>query len=117
VPTPSEIAVHSPSETAAPTPSETARATATPKRAIRRSHARAHAATEATATGFLSVESDPWGAVYVDGKRIADQTPAYRVVLQAGRHRVSVRNPERGHSPVRSVEVRAGENSVVGFEW
>jgi hypothetical protein len=64
------------------------------------------------------VNAEPWGAVFVDGKRVAGQTPAYRLAVAAGRHQVSVFNPERGKSsPVRSVEVRGGETSSVGFAW
>ena len=68
--------------------------------------------------GYLTVNADPWGAVYVDGERVAEQTPIYRLATSAGRHRVEVINPEsRRHSPARVVEVPAGQNVVVGLRW
>jgi hypothetical protein len=68
--------------------------------------------------GFVTVSADPWGAVFVDGKRIADQTPVYRYQVAAGRHKVSVYNPERkATSPTRVVVVKPGETATVGFEW
>ena len=68
--------------------------------------------------GYLSVNAEPWGTVLVDGKKIADQTPAYRLPLAVGNHRVTVYNPDR-HSSARpkTVDVRPGQNLVVGFEW
>jgi hypothetical protein len=72
----------------------------------------------AAAVGYLTVNAEPWGAVFVDGKRVAGQTPVYRLAVPAGRHRVSVFNPERrASSPARTVEVHAGETSAVGFDW
>jgi serine/threonine-protein kinase len=68
--------------------------------------------------GYLTVNAAPWGAVLVDGKKIAEQTPAYRLPIAVGPHRVTVYNPERrDQAPVRAVDVRAGEVSVVGFKW
>jgi serine/threonine-protein kinase len=71
-----------------------------------------------TEVGFLTVNADPWGAVYVDGKRLAEATPAYRVAVAAGTHRVTVQSPERkARAPERVVEIRAGELSKIGFKW
>jgi serine/threonine protein kinase len=59
-------------------------------------------------TGTLIVGSQPWAAVFVDGRRRAESTPA-TLVLPAGRHRVRLRNPDSGLEASRAVEVRAGE--------
>jgi serine/threonine-protein kinase len=74
---------------------------------------------EAPATpGLITVTAQPWGIVYVDGKRVADGTPAYRVPIAAGVHDVWVENPELGRkSPVRRVQVDADHTSAVGFRW
>jgi serine/threonine-protein kinase len=75
-------------------------------------------ATTAQATGFLTVSAYPWGAVLVDGKRIASQTPVYRAPVSVGRHVVTVVNPDRNaEAPPRTVDVRPGETTTLGFEW
>jgi hypothetical protein len=79
---------------------------------------RAPAPSTPTDLGYLTVNADPWGAVYVDGKRLADATPAYRVPVAAGTHRVTVQSADRKvRAPERVVEIRAGELSKVGFKW
>ena len=70
-----------------------------------------------TEMGYLTVSSEPWGAVYVDGRRFAEMTPLYRAPLSAGAHRVSVYSPDkRAYTPAQSVMIRAGENRVIGFK-
>jgi hypothetical protein len=66
--------------------------------------------------GFLTVSSTPWGAVFVDGKQVADETPLYRMPLPPGEHQVAVRfaNSQRS-SPPRRVRVAAGAVATVGF--
>jgi serine/threonine-protein kinase len=68
--------------------------------------------------GYLTVNASPWGEVLVDGRQIAAQTPAYRIPVTAGPHRVTVYNPERkAQAPLREIDVQVGEVSVVGFKW
>ncbi|MFH0900360.1 MAG: PEGA domain-containing protein, partial [Pseudomonadota bacterium] len=76
------------------------------------------AARPATENGFLTVNSVPWGAVYVDGKRIANETPLYRLPISAGTHRVTVFDPTRQvHSQPRQVVIKAGRTSEVAFRF
>ena len=75
-------------------------------------------ADDGTKMGYLTVHSEPWGAVYVDGRRFGDQTPLYRAPIAAGKRRVAVYNPVRkAFSPPREVVIRAGEQQVIGIEW
>jgi hypothetical protein len=71
-----------------------------------------------TEMGYLTINIEPWGVVYVDGRRFADSPPVYRAPIGVGPHRVKVYSTERkAFSPERKVDVHAGENRVVGFEW
>jgi hypothetical protein len=68
--------------------------------------------------GYMTVTSTPWGAVFVDGRRVSDWTPAYRVAVAAGTHTVTVFSPKRGsYSPPKKVVVRPAELATLGFEW
>jgi hypothetical protein len=68
--------------------------------------------------GYLTVHAEPWGALLVDGRPFANQTPVYRAPIAAGHHRVAVVNPEtHRHSPEQTINVEAGSTRVVGFEW
>jgi serine/threonine protein kinase len=71
-----------------------------------------------TEMGYLTVNSEPWGMVYVDGRRISELTPLYRAPLAAGAHRVTVYSPDkRAYSSPQAVVIRPGENRVLGFRW
>jgi hypothetical protein len=68
------------------------------------------------APGHLTVTAATWGAVYVDGKQVAAQTPLYRYALPAGRHTVKLFQPSTGrYSRARPVEVKAGQLATVTF--
>jgi hypothetical protein len=68
------------------------------------------------AVGYLSVDSTPWGQVFVDGHRIASETPIYRVAIPAGPHRVSVLDPSTKHfSAEKRIVIVPGQNGVLGF--
>lgn len=60
-----------------------------------------------TKTGWLSVNSDPWANVVIDGKALGN-TPLLRQRLPVGRHRVTLINPGRKLRAVRTVTIRAG---------
>jgi serine/threonine protein kinase len=88
----------------------------------RRSHARRRSTTRKTARplaepAFLTVSADPWGKVYVDGKRVAEETPLYRYRLSPGRHVVRVFYPSKGlFSDPRPLVLRPGETRTLGFK-
>ena len=63
---------------------------------LRRPRARPH--------GLLSVNSEPWSIVYVDGARVRN-TPLVRHSLVAGTHRVRLYNPVRKLSAERTVRI------------
>ena len=77
----------------------------------------AHAAPRVKADpGYISINSTPWGALYVDGRRVADETPVYRLPLAPGPHRISVLFGDRNSSPVQRVIVHSGQTRTLGFE-
>jgi hypothetical protein len=47
-------------------------------------------------TGRLSLNSVPWGRVWIDGRDTGKTTPLYNYELPAGRHRVTVHSPNGG---------------------
>jgi len=119
---PATLPVGSTQPAAAVAPAPTAAAAAAPRDPRRtpaeRAARRPRGAPGPGAGGYLTVNSYPWGAVYVDGQRVASSTPMYRRPLAAGRHRVSVYNPDRkASSPTRTVVVRPGETTTAGFDW
>jgi serine/threonine protein kinase len=116
-PTPTPTPAPEPAPVAASTPSA-----APPTTAVRvKSQLPKKAATKAApaaAIGFLEIDSAPWGAVYVDGKKVWDRTPVTRLPTPVGPHRVTIYSPERGtHSPPQSVRVQEGKVRVLGFLW
>jgi hypothetical protein len=59
--------------------------------------------------GYLSVNSNPWCAVHVDGKAMGN-TPLVRVKVKAGHHTVLMENRDQGKRRKRSFHVRPGEH-------
>jgi hypothetical protein len=41
----------------------------------------------------LKLDSQPWGDIYIDGRSIGRQTPAFDLKLPEGRHEVKLVNP------------------------
>ncbi|HVO31201.1 MAG TPA: hypothetical protein VMV18_10705, partial [bacterium] len=44
------------------------------------------------ATGLVKLDSDPWGEIFVDGKDIGRQTPAFDLRLPEGKHEIRLVN-------------------------
>ncbi len=66
--------------------------------------------------GYLGVSSSPRGVVYVDGSSTGRRTPARRIELEPGRHRVQVfYEEEETMSETKHVLVRSGVNTNVFF--
>jgi serine/threonine protein kinase len=107
------IATAPPIQTAPPAPGAHART-----RAPRPAAPRVKDAVEVTGTGFLTVDSEPWGMVYVDGRRFSDVTPIYRQAIAAGTHQITVFSPDKhSYSTPKTVTLRPGESRVLGFKW
>jgi hypothetical protein len=67
-------------------------------------------------TGFLSVDSVKWGILYIDDRRVADETPVYRLPISAGAHRVRLLYPEQKQfTPTRRVAIESGKTSHLSF--
>ena len=64
----------------------------------------------------MSVSSTPWGAVYIDGRRMAEETPVYRLPISPGPHRVHIVYGDHGSSAVQRVIVHSGQTRTLGFD-
>ncbi len=62
-------------------------------------------------TGTLSINTLPWSQVSVDGRMIGN-TPLMDVQLSAGRHRVTLVNPDLNIRHTVSVTITAGETTT-----
>jgi hypothetical protein len=68
--------------------------------------------------GWLSVNALPWGAVFLDGHKVAEDTPLYRLPVFAGKHQVVIRSPNRtAPSPAHEVTVPAGQTRSLSIRW
>jgi len=66
--------------------------------------------------GFINVNARPWGKVYVDGRLLADETPA-RLSVGSGPHVVKVYFVTAArYSPARQVTVEPGQTRGMFFE-
>jgi hypothetical protein len=52
--------------------------------------------TPAVGVGRLSISSEPWGRVVVDGVVVAAETPLVGFMVQSGKHQIVVENPVLG---------------------
>lgn len=69
-----------------------------------------------SAGGFINVNARPWGKVYVDGRLMADETPA-RLPVGPGPHVVKVYFVTAArYSPARQVAVEPGQTRGMFFE-
>ncbi len=62
------------------------------------------------AAGTLTLRSEPWGRVFVDGTDTGRFTPLVDVRLAAGRHVVRVEDPVSGRAASAEVELEAGRS-------
>lgn len=71
---------------------------------------------DADQSGYLGVSSSPRGVVYVDGESTGRRTPARRIELEPGRHRVQIFYESKDEmSETKHVLIRAGTNTNVFF--
>jgi hypothetical protein len=73
-------------------------------------------ATPRAEVGYVTVNAVPWGAVYLDGNRVGDETPIYRLAVPPGKHRLTIVNRNRS-SPARDVVVEPGKVQTVSVKW
>ena len=98
---------------AAPAPAPVDRPAASRPRAARKSSSK----PVAREPGYVTISATPWGAVYIDGKRVASETPLYRHALPAGRHEIRVFFKEaKKFSERRIVDLQPGQHRSIGFE-
>ena len=61
-------------------------------------------------TGTLSIWTDVWATVTVDGKSLG-RTPLFGVKLSAGRHKIKLENTALGKVKTVTVRIRVGQES------
>lgn len=66
-------------------------------------------------TGFLGVSSSPRGTVHIDDKSTGRKTPARRIELDPGRHRIQIDYGDGDMSETKYVLIRKGTNTNVFF--
>ncbi|MDP7040146.1 MAG: serine/threonine-protein kinase, partial [Myxococcota bacterium] len=66
------------------------------------------AAKKVGESGFVSVQTEPWTKVMLDGKNLGE-TPLFKKKVHAGMHRFLFVNEEKGIFIEREVEVKSGE--------
>jgi serine/threonine protein kinase len=71
-------------------------------------------AASAGGSGFISVNARPWGQVWVDGRRAANETPLIRYRVSSGYHTVTVKFPTLGgRKKTKRVFVKPGGSAKV----
>jgi hypothetical protein len=63
--------------------------------------------------GFLRLGSKPWTKIAIDGKDTGETTPQGKLRLSAGKHTITLTNPQFGVKETFLVEIRAGETETV----
>jgi serine/threonine protein kinase len=64
-------------------------------------------------TGFLNVGAKPWAEIQIDGKPWPYQTPQAGIELRAGKHSVTLHNPETGVTKTTAVYIKSGAYRTV----
>ncbi|HEY3352990.1 MAG TPA: serine/threonine-protein kinase [Polyangia bacterium] len=65
--------------------------------------------------GHLTVNAQPWGAVFLNGRKVKESTPLVEHKVRAGWLTVTVENPKLGRRE-RRVQVKPGEKQLVTFD-
>ncbi len=65
---------------------------------------------KARAPGSLTIQTNPWSHVWVDGRRIGS-TPIHRHPLPAGAHRIELHNPVVGQKRNLEVIIQPGKET------
>ncbi|MCO5099369.1 MAG: protein kinase [Burkholderiaceae bacterium] len=80
------------------------------------SSADAKAAAAGAGTGTVRLAISPWGEVYVDGVSRGVTPPLKQLALDAGRHRIEIRNPA-GPTWTKQVDVVAGRRLTLSHRF
>jgi len=75
----------------------------------------AEAAISPPEPAYVSVNSDPWSYVIIDGNRIKT-TPLRSHRIAPGRHQVVLQNPEAGLERRFEIELDPGENKRLSVD-
>jgi serine/threonine-protein kinase len=66
-------------------------------------------------SGYLTLDTQPWGTVYLDGKRIG-VTPFARAVVPAGRHKLAIDVEDSGRRKLLPVQVAADSETRLNLQ-
>jgi serine/threonine-protein kinase len=69
------------------------------------------------ATGYLTINTQPWAYVSIDGKRLPNPTPLRHLALRPGHHQVHLSSPSLGTAEDRIVDVRAGKTTTLFHQF
>ncbi len=69
-----------------------------------------------TATGTVRLAVSPWGEVFVDGTSRGVTPPLKQLKLDAGPHRIEIRNPA-GPTSTKEIDVVAGQRATVSHRF
>ncbi|MSP73908.1 MAG: PEGA domain-containing protein [Myxococcales bacterium] len=72
---------------------------------------------ESGGQGFISVASNPWASVYINGNQVASETPLVRYPISTGSHSIQVyfKDKRDDRSSTKRVMVERGEETKVRF--
>jgi hypothetical protein len=62
--------------------------------------------------GSLSINSNPWSVVFIDGKKVGN-TPLMRVPATAGRHEITLENKKQGIRQKLKIVIEAGKETKI----
>ncbi len=68
-------------------------------------------------TGRLTVTSNLWAEVYVDGRQVARSTPLTYFPLKVGPHKIVLKNPERQLTRTVTVDIKPGETHKISVRF
>lgn len=85
-----------------------------PRRARPRAKSRARRRRPKKAlVGYLNVGAKPWAEIQIDGKRWPYQTPQAGIELRAGKHQITLHNPDTGVTRSTAVYIKPGAYRTV----
>ncbi|MCG3173194.1 MAG: Serine/threonine-protein kinase PknD [Myxococcota bacterium] len=70
-------------------------------------------AVEDTTPGLLTINSQPFSQVSVDGKKLNNVGPVYQHRLPNGKHKIKLENPNFNYTAEFEVDIKPGKHAVV----
>ena len=71
-------------------------------------------ASTASGSGLLAIDSEPWGEIYIDGRKTGRETPAFDLEVPAGRHEIRIVNDVQRLEIRFTVDIKNGDKQKRG---